>query len=374
MTKIVFFEDSYSENLKPLNYLNHTAKLKVGINRIYDKYSSLDEMPFFLSRNTALSFLNEKPDDEFLFLNSCLLPTTDLLKELKVISSNKPVYSLNRIAYVKCKYSEFKHLFQNEVDEPTTSLNLLLYPWDLLKYNTEQIQFDLTINSSKYKLKKNIHVSDNAEIHSSVVLDSSSGPIIISDNVKIAPFCYLKGPLFIGEQTEIKAHTQLTNSSVHKNCRISGEVSNSIVFDYSNKGHLGFIGHSIIGEWCNLGAGTTNSNLKNNYGKIKVDLFGKTVKTDEIFLGLIMGDHSKTAIGTLFNTGTICGVFANIFEDISKQKNIKSFSWGGKSSEKVNLDKLLETIPKYQSRRSIQFKENDATKIKQLYDTINDFE
>lgn len=231
------------------------------------------------------------------------------------------------------------------------------YIWDLIVNLKQDLEEDLK-KGSKIKGKihpsavvynrKNIFIEEGAEVEACAVLDARSGPIYIGKNTIIRPQSYLRGPLSIGPQ-----------------CRIGGEVTHSIFHGYSNKAHYGFIGHSYIGEWVNLGAGTTNSNLKNNYGTVKVLVNGKEVDSGEQFLGCFIGDFARTGIGTLINTGSVIGVGANVFGGKLTSKYIPDFSWGGQG--KYEWSKFIASVKKMMARRGKELREEQKKLLQSLY-------
>ncbi|MFC1571832.1 hypothetical protein ACFL31_04685 [Candidatus Margulisiibacteriota bacterium] len=231
--------------------------------------------------------------------------------------------------------------------------------WDLIKYLGQDLEEDIkdgkmerwkdgkrgTVHSTVVILnEKNVLIEEGAEIEPYAVLDARQGPIYIGKKTIIKPHAYLRGPLYIGPE-----------------CRIGGEVSDSIFHGYSNKAHYGFIGHSYIGQWVNLGAGTTCSNLKNTYGTVKVN----GIDTGTQFLGCFVGDHAKTGIGTLINTGTVIGVGANVLGGSVTPKNIPNFTWKGK--EKYKLDKFLEVAAAVMKRRGVELSAKEIETLKKVY-------
>jgi len=234
------------------------------------------------------------------------------------------------------------------------------YIFELIKYLKEDLETDVASRGSRVAGqispsavllgRENMLIEEGAEIEACSVLDARSGPIYIAKNTIIKPHAYLRGPLSIGPQ-----------------CRIGGEVTHSIFHGYSNKAHYGFIGHSYIGEWVNLGAGTTNSNLKNTYGTVKVDLNGKEIDTGETFMGCFIGDHAKTGIGTLITTGAVIGVMANVLGGGVTPKVVPSFSWG--KDQRVELDKALSAMEKAMARRGKKPDQGQVALIKSLFST-----
>lgn len=254
------------------------------------------------------------------------------------------------------------------------------YLWDLIEDNSNAISYDRKFFIDKstnkfneiYKVnEKDILIGEDCKIGCGVILDASSGVILIGNNVSIMHNSVIVGPCFIGDNSVIKIGAKIyENTSIGKNCKIGGEVENSIIIGYSNKQHDGFLGHSYIGEWVNIGADTNTSDLKNNYGEIKVQLNNKTVNTGRLLLGSIIGDHSKTSINTMLNTGTIVGVFANIFGSNFPSKNIKSFAWGLDENFKFRKEDAIQLAKIVMKRRKIDASENYLKLIDYLYEQL----
>lgn len=209
-------------------------------------------------------------------------------------------------------------------------------PADLLERIGENITGDLALVHSRYRQRAgllvegdaaNLHVHETAQISQHAVFDTTTGPVVIDSEAKIAAFSFVKGPAYIGKFTQL-AQCRFSNSIAGENCRLGGEIADSILGNYSNKHHDGFLGHSLVGDWVNLGALTTTSDLKNNYGEVRLRYAGTTYPTGTIKFGSIIGDYAKTAIGTLLGTGTIVGVGANLFGEDHWSGEIAPFTWG----------------------------------------------
>jgi UDP-N-acetylglucosamine diphosphorylase/glucosamine-1-phosphate N-acetyltransferase len=210
---------------------------------------------------------------------------------------------------------------------------------------------------------------DNISFLPSTVFDTRLGAIHIGAGTEIEPFCYLQGPLFIGDNCRIKSGTKLyQGSSFGKVCRVGGEIGNSVLQSYVNKQHDGFLGNSHLGSWVNLGADTTTSNLRNDYGTVKMKVGGKLIDSESMNIGLIAGDHTKTGINTMLNTGTIAGVGCNIFGADYPPRFIKSFSWGGAAKLKTEpLARLLATTETVMSRRGQMLSANERELLTRHY-------
>ncbi|MEE9573754.1 MAG: hypothetical protein V3W20_11945, partial [Candidatus Neomarinimicrobiota bacterium] len=240
---------------------------------------------------------------------------------------------------------------------------VIKYLWDVVNLISEVIQTDKeyfkSINLKNKSLdgihlinENNICVKSPELINPGVVIDASNGPVIIADNVKIDSFSLLQGPLFIGENSVIQPHSFIRGSVIGPVCKIGGEISSTVVQGWSNKAHYGFLGNSYVGQWVNFGAGTTNSNLKNNYTSVNVTVNNIVVKTDELFIGLFAGDYTTFAIGTTLNTGTNIGPGCNIVTNGFPPKRLKPFTWflNGKRMN-TNEAKFFNSAAVMQNRR-----------------------
>jgi UDP-N-acetylglucosamine diphosphorylase/glucosamine-1-phosphate N-acetyltransferase len=258
------------------------------------------------------------------------------------------------------------------IPETTIETRLLSYPWDLVRANGEEIRSDVELLRNRRKSpipaasfrkkgvtfigEKNIFIGRGSTIGPGTVIDASGGPVILGEGVRVYPQATMIGPVFVGNGSVVKVGAQLyPDTSIGPVCKVGGEVEGTIIHGYSNKQHHGFIGHSYIGAWANLGAGTTNSDLKNNYGKVRVRMDSGLIDTGLQFVGLTLGDHSKTAINSMFNTGTIVGVCSNIFGFGFPPKEVPSFSWGaaGETFTTFALDKAVDMARRVMARRNV---------------------
>ncbi|MBF88717.1 MAG: hypothetical protein CMG75_03475 [Candidatus Marinimicrobia bacterium] len=245
------------------------------------------------------------------------------------------------------------------------SINFL---WDCININGKALErdskfFDMgkiqgEIDEDVHLLKSNnIYVDIGAKIRNSVIIDGESGPVIIENNTIINPGAYIEGPIHIGEGSIINTGAKIFgNTSIGKGCKVGGEITGSILQGWTNKQHDGFLGHSFLGEWINIGAGTNNSDLKNNYSSVHVSIDGQWIDTKSLFVGLFMGDHSKSGIGTRFNTGSVVGVACNIALSGFVPKSIPSFSWlVNDKHSKHKYEKFVETATVVKNRRGESF-------------------
>ncbi|HHS51142.1 MAG TPA: hypothetical protein ENN07_08515 [candidate division Zixibacteria bacterium] len=272
--------------------------------------------------------------------------------------------------------------FDNPPDWPRHQFDLIVIPaiWDLVNINGRIIEADfgehfrravdgeVHANAAVYGGNA-VAVEHGAEVLAGAVLDASDGPIIVARGAKIRPGAMLEGPCYIGPETVIMSGWIRENCSFGPLCKIGGEVESSIFIGYSNKCHEGFVGHSYIGSWVNLGALTTTSDLKNNYGEIRVDLGCGAKSTGRIKVGSFIGDHSKTGIGALLNSGTVIGVAVNHYGAGLPPKNIKSFSWGtAEGYVEHDFDRAVDTARTVTSRRGFELLPEEFALLKLIHD------
>lgn len=270
----------------------------------------------------------------------------------------------------------FEGLHRAEVDT-----RLIEYPWDLIKLNGEEINSDFDLlpkhktegkspRSATLLEKGRISIGRGVQISPGVVIDARDGAVNIDEGAAIMANACLKGPLHIGRNTTIKMGACIYgDTSIGDVCKVGGEVAETIIHGYSNKQHEGFVGHSYLGSWVNIGAGSNTSDMKNNYSTVRLQLQGKNVDSGEIFVGLFMGDHSKCGIGTVFNTGTIVGVCCNIFGAGYPPKYIPSFCWGGSEGfEEYMLEKAIVVAERAMQRRNRNLTDPEESILRKVFD------
>lgn len=389
---ICIFEDLFISQLAPLNYLRHTSKLICGADTLLEKIVNFFPaktrltlhtrkylMPY-LAEKFPKTNINELSEGEYIFFNSRAVFNTDDLRSItKLFKKNKDTALLQDKVIIAFhlsdeKVRQYKEIINTEDDnlvsyadiewlgldkiESENSFRLINYPSDLILYLEDQLNYDL---NCEMKGKKKLHIGKKCKIGKNVVFDTSQGKIFINDNSVIEPFTYIKGPVYIGENCTIRSGSQIYGPvRIGGSCKVSGEITSSILHWYVNKQHYGFLGHSYLCEWVNLGAGTTTSNLKNNYSKIVLNIDDRKVNTNSIFLGSIIGDHTKTGIQTMLNTGTIVGISSNLYGAGYHNKKIRSFSWEDASNNEViayEIDKAISTARISMDRRNVNMTE-----------------
>jgi UDP-N-acetylglucosamine diphosphorylase/glucosamine-1-phosphate N-acetyltransferase len=380
--EIIIFEDSGFSSLYPLTYLHPSFDLKCGAltfkERIELKLGN-EHKYSLLCRDVIAPYVKElyphnKVNDfselsgNVLLINGRVLFKNDSLEKLLVTSEEPEFYTVNETlvaAYIpretaagflkafNYEANDFKRSSGNWVELNPAEYDVINYPWDLIKHLDYALRNDLDL------LKDNA-LTLHKERFSGAVLDDSCGKILIEEGSIIEPFVYMKGPVYIGKDCTVKSGSRLYGPvSVGEHSKISGEISSTIFRAYCNKQHDGFIGHSYISDFVNLGADTVTSNLKNNYSPITMIIDGNEIDTGMQFLGSIIGDHSKTGINTMFNTNTIAGIFSNIVGGNFPKKTIPSFSWviTGSGVKDYDINKAIDTARIVMKRRDVNMSE-----------------
>jgi UDP-N-acetylglucosamine diphosphorylase/glucosamine-1-phosphate N-acetyltransferase len=405
--QLCIFEDENYINFEPLIYSRPVYELTCGIStlrekilRSFPKYKVSFHCRNYLQPVLQQQFpnvpVNRIEENECLFVNGRILSDKNLLK-LFSAKTNTMFLSGDTIAAVKLS-GEKLEVFSKSIPDHFRTENFSELPvqqvdtefasftWDLIYANGREIERDFGYLTGKGRavkkgMKRNIHdgvylinkkqifIGNGVEIKPGCVVDASEGPVYIDDEAFLYPNVTIIGPAYIGKKTKIKiGATIYENVSIGKVCKLGGEVEEMIMMPYSNKQHAGYIGHAFIGSWVNLGADTNNSDLKNNYSTIKVFVNGNQIDTGKQFLGLIMGDHSKSAINTMFNTGTVAGFSCNIFGSGFPSKEIPSFSWGGNEGFiTYDVEKSIQTAARVLKRRNNDMSEADRELFRKIF-------
>ncbi|PJA99355.1 MAG: hypothetical protein CO128_03840 [Ignavibacteriales bacterium CG_4_9_14_3_um_filter_30_11] len=405
--QICIFEDEKAEQFNPLTYSRPVYELVCGISTLREKIErhlpgskvTLHCRKYLedtLKKEYSKNDVNKISDKECLFINGRIIFNKKIADQLKKTNKeDNVILSGNDIIAAKISgktLSSIKNnlpdtinrdLF-NKIPSKQVDIKLTEYIWDLIKHNPNELINDAKFLAKKikrYKIKimsagiqcvnrKNIFINNGVILKPGVVLDATNGPVIIDKNAFIHPNVVIEGPVYIGENTIVKSGATLyDNVSIGRNCKVGGEIEDTIMLPFSNKQHLGFIGHAYIGSWVNLGANTNCSDLKNNYGNINVKVNNKEINTNTKFLGTIIGDHSKTSINTMINTGTVIGFSCNIYGAGFPEKYIPSFTWDGCEFLKTyKLDKAVETASIVFDRRNKTFNIADKKLFKKIFD------
>lgn len=379
----ILFDGSARNQLLPFTFTRPVADIRIGILTIREKWEKL--LGTTTSTITEDYLANKWPMVEMeqnIMINASFLPTPEFLIQLENLEENQAIFFEEDIV-------AFYALEDQEVDFSVfTALELagdpfqIAHTWDIFSKNGEAISLDFElltqdresqpIPASNNVIKpENIFIEEGAMVEFAT-LNASAGPIYIGANSEIMEGSLVRGPLALCEHAALKLGAKVYGpTTIGPHTKVGGEVNNVVIFGFSNKGHDGFLGNSVIGEWCNLGADTNNSNLKNNYAEVRLWDYETEgfAKTGLQFCGLMMGDHSKCGINTMFNTGTVVGVSSNIFGSGFPRNFIPSFSWGGSAGMSTyKTSKAFEVAEIVMKRRGIEFSKDDKEILEQVFE------
>ncbi|ROI12172.1 GlmU family protein [Epilithonimonas hominis] len=382
--QLVFSDAQYWEDFLPLTFTRPVAEMRMGILTFSERWKKLldiDEV-FYITENYLQEKFKKPEPKQSLFIVPNFFPSDEVLKQIKELQPGEALVYENEVLVANINMENFS---LNQINKMTDIHEKLLFiekPTDIFSNNDFAINFDfklITEGRTSQELsstngfigeKENLFIEEGGTIEFST-LNCKTGKIYIGKNAEIMEGSNIRGSLALCEESKINLGTKLYGgTTIGPHSKVGGEVNNIVIFGYSNKGHDGFVGNSVIGEWCNLGADTNSSNLKNNYASVKLWNYRRKrfLDTGLQFCGLIMGDHSKTAINTQLNTGTVVGVAANIFKSGFPPNLVDSFSWGGmKGDEKFKLEKSYEVAEKAMERRKIAITEMDKDILKYIY-------
>ncbi len=393
--QLCFFEDDKYTKFHPLTLTRPIDDLRIGVHTINQKWSRAlnaskttrivrPELNDVFSRGTLDS------SESCIWINSRYLPTQNLIEKVQDLREGQSmqhgktiiaacVSGDQSIQWHKNNNPDFKNLFVLE----TSDFLSIAHLWDLFQLNGQQIKEDVAriaidaapnadiSEQATLQNRDKIYIENGATIEAGAVLIAQKGPIYIGNDATVMAGSLIRGPVAICEGATVKMGAKIyEDTTIGPICKVGGEVNNSIFHSYSNKGHDGFVGNSLIGQWCNLGADTNTSNLKNNYSTVRLTNWGdrQEVETGQQFIGTIMGDHSKTAINTQLNTGTICGVSCNIFSADFPPKLIPSFSWVGSNViQTYKLEKAFEAMEAMMARRDVSLTDEYRTMMQKLF-------
>ena len=380
----ILFDGPARNALLPFTYTRPVADILIGIMTIRQKW----EMRLGSTTTTLTEeYLSEKFPmvelEENVMINASFLPNDELAEMVSNLESNQAIFRGDEvIAFYTNEDQQEVDFDTYEIIEFQSECITVNNTWDIFSKNDLAIQEDfkyLTEDRESHPIPKSVNViaSENVFIEEGaklefVTLNASTGPIYIGKDTEIMEGSMIRGPFALCDNASVKMGSKVYGATtVGPYSRIGGEVKNTVIFAHSNKGHEGYLGDSVIGEWCNMGADTNNSNLKNNYEEVKLWSYETEgfAKTGLQFCGLMMGDHSKCGINTMFNTGTVVGVSANIFGTGFPRNFIPSFSWGGASGFTTYITKkAFETARLVMSRRDIEFDEIEAAILEHVFE------
>jgi UDP-N-acetylglucosamine diphosphorylase/glucosamine-1-phosphate N-acetyltransferase len=381
MVQVCIFEDNQVKNLYPLTQTRPVYTLRVGIKdllgKIKDHLPESSSLTLHCRESLAEMFPYKLEPKDTLFINGRIIAPNNLRQLLKqtkdhLLSYNEIplVAKVSAAALKKIRIPDtldIKFFRSLKLKETKTDIPIATYYWDLIHANAAEIKADArqtgllgkhqsTTTGAHLLHPEQIFIGENVSMKPGVVLDASDGPIFIDNQVELMPNTVVIGPAYIGFKSKIKVGAKIYGgTTIGPVCKVGGEIEGSIIQGYSNKQHEGFLGHSYLGEWVNLGAGTENSDLKNNYLQVSVIINNKEIQSQQTFVGCCIGDHTKTGIKTMITTGSVFGCFCNIFGTGYQPKYIPSFTWNNNDTaekEAYAYDKAIQTAKAVFARRS----------------------
>lgn len=389
MPSIILFDDPLIRpQLLPFTYSRPVAAIRCGIHTISQKWEQWLQSPVsFQTESYLQSHFPQITTADNLYINGALCPDSKLVEELLSLPVESVLYSVgNEVLAVRTSSPTWtpgigvEHLAAVTCAGSFVSIRNI---WDIFMHNGAQItsDFDQITKAAKsaaitdpytrcYHAER-IFIEPGANIKAAI-LNAEGGPIYIGKNATIQEGATIHGPFAMGENSVVAQNAKIRmNTTIGPSCKIGGEVSGSVLFGYSNKGHDGYLGNSVLGEWCNLGANTNNSNLKNDHSNVKLHSYATNSLQDSglTFCGLFMGDYSKAGISTMFNTGTVVGVHVNVFGGGFQPKHIPSFSWGGKADgfTEYRFEKAVAVAKDTVHRRGLSFDQTDEDILLEIF-------
>lgn len=379
---IVLFDDPVIRGqLLPLTYTRPVASLRVGTLTIAEKWQR--RLSGAVSFGTQ-AYLEKKfplvtTSDNY-WINGAICPDEAFISVLRVLKPNDAIEKNGRILAVRTADDEVPEVITGTVHPYVADLTIIDQPWKIFNNNGAQIRIDfetLTKGRSSYPNndkatviynESNVFIEEGVTLKAAI-LNAEAGPIYLGKNSQVQEGAILRGPFSLGEGSIINMGSKMRgDTTIGPHCKIGGEVANSVVYGYSNKAHDGYLGNSVVGEWCNLGADTNTSNMKNTYDLVKLWSITKKefVSTGLYFCGLIMGDHSKSGINAMFNTGSVVGMNSNVLLTGSYPPNyIPSFTWAGENT--YDIEKALSTAERVLGRRNVKMTEDDREIFRQVF-------
>ncbi|MBO6212969.1 GlmU family protein [Algoriella sp.] len=381
---IVLFDGEERENLLPLTFTKPVASLRMGVLTFTERWERL--LNTTVSYKTVPYLVDKFPinlQSENIFINPSFFPSKKLVETINSLIIGQSIVYNNELVAVKTVENEPTITVESIIFEE--ELIHIKHSWDLFSYNFQAIEFDFELltagktsqpisSTNRVLHSEKIFLEEGAKVEFAI-LNASEGPIYIGKDAEIMEGSMIRGGLALCEHAKINMGAKIySGCTIGPYCKVGGELNNAILMAYSNKGHDGFLGNAVIGEWCNLGADTNNSNLKNNYAEVKLWSYkeGRFVKTGLQFCGLIMGDYAKSAINTQFNTGTVVGVCANVFQSGFPPNLIKHYSWGGNSDAPIfSFDRACEAAEKMMERRKVDLTTTDRKILEHIFNLNN---
>ncbi len=383
----ILFGDQTRTHLLPFTFIRPLADIRVGILTIREKWEHYlgKETSSLTQDYLSVKFPLVKEEDNVL-INASVFPNKKLVAEIGRLQFNQTLVSGDTLLAHRLRDKDVDNLDTDLLEalepmESSAEIIKISNLWDIVTLNDQAILDDFALLTKGRKSQplgehvrviapENVFVEEGAVLEMAYV-NASEGPVYIGKNAHIMDGALLRGPLAVGEHSKIRMGAKIyPGSSIGPHCKVGGEMSHSVIFGYTNKAHDGFLGHSVIGEWCNLGADTNASNLKNNYDEVRLWDYAENsfVNTGLQFCGTFMGDYSKCGINTMFNTGTVVGINAQIFGAGFMRNFIPSFSWGSVAGfSNVDINKAVQVAKRVHARRGLNFGEAEEHILRNVY-------
>ncbi len=384
---IIFFDGAARETLLPLTFTRPVADLRIGMLTIAEKWQKYLNQPVsFLTQDYLQAKFPLQTKDQNLLIDGSVCPDEALLESInnlqegEVLKQNDFVIAA-KVAGVDVENFHILHASFKAV-KLATGFVRIVYPEDIFSKNDEELRKDFTLltkgkTSAKISQTNTIlgdqFFAEEGAVAECATFNTNLGPVYLSKNSEVFEGANIRGSFFLGEYSQVKMGAKIySGTTVGPHCTVGGEIKNSVVWGYSSKGHEGYLGNSVLGEWCNIGADSNNSNLKNTYSEVKLwDYPTKKLRNTNLqFCGLIMADHAKCGINTMFNTGTVVGVGSNIFGAGYPPKFVPEFSWGGfEGTEIYAINKALTTAKLVFERKNQIFNATEADILKHIFES-----
>ncbi len=386
---LCLFDGPERLHLLPFTATRPVAAIRCGIRTLAEKWeAALGTSATFKTEDYLSALFVTPANGEYLMIHGGLMPNAQLVCEILGLKAGQSLWKSGQVmAYVGEATSAFEESKFEKTESKAEGILQIKRPWDIFSLNDAAIRYDfaeLTNGRTSAKLgdsnkainPENIFIEESAIVQGAF-LNASSGPIYIGADAEVMEGSLIRGPFALCEHGGVKMGAKIYGATtVGPHCKVGGELNNVVLFAYSNKGHDGFLGNAVIGEWCNLGADTNNSNLKNNYSAVRQWSYvkGGFEDTGLIFCGLMMADHAKCGINTMFNTGTVVGVAANVFGAGFPRNFIPDFSWGGAHGfDTFQLPKVYEMARLMAARRHVEFTKAHEDMLKAVFDLTAEY-
>ncbi len=391
---VILFDGKNRSNLLPFTFTRPVSEIRIGILTITEKWARITgvQPSFHTQAYLSVKFPSALAESNIL-INGGVCPTSILWSEIQALKTGEGLYLQDTL--VACllpkegvaNFNEVDFTPSNRIESAEQKAIVVNYTYDIFAKNGDAIEADFAVLTAGRKSQpisatnqtvnpERIFIEPGATVEFSI-LNASTGPIYIGADAEIMEGCKVRGPFALCEHGGLKMDAKIYGpTTVGPHCKVGGEVNNVVFFAYSNKGHDGFMGNAVVGEWVNIGADTNNSNLKNTYEEVKLwnytsERFEKTGLT---FCGVMMADHAKCGINTMFNTGTVVGVAANIFGSGFPRNFVPSFAWGGAQGfDTFMLNKFYKTAEAMCARRKVAFTEADRDILKHVFEQTAKF-